>query len=448
MALTHTPSLARARERPSFWQHVVRRLQRWALISLFLVWVFAVVELSERVPRPVAASTGAPTLLLVFPLVVLGYYVTIAVHEAGHVLAGALAGYRFSLAMAGPFRLVREANRLRLSVESDRVLHFSGWTFSLPPPRGDWWWRRLLFVAGGPAATLLQVTLGYGLLFALRGKTINFWLENVLSSFTFLGLFILPFTIVPLRFAGVRNDAASLLFHLRGGERLERQRLLHYLVAASVSGTRPRDLEAAWLARARQPADGTDEELSASWLSYFHALDEGDVAAAGRFLDRVLAILETRPPPQRQAIFYLEAAFFEARHGDPAVARAWLDGVPPRDPTYPFAVEFHQAYLRAAAAVLLTEGKASAAAAHARHSLSLLARVFDRGGAVAGAEWLNAMLAEAAAGGATDEVDGWRPPGQKRAPWVRALLRLFLFMVASLLVAVLFILLRVLLAGG
>ncbi|MGK7312515.1 MAG: hypothetical protein ACN0LA_09770 [Candidatus Longimicrobiales bacterium M2_2A_002] len=79
----------------------------------------------------------------------------LAVHEAGHLLAGRLVGFRFLLFIVGPLRVAREGDRVQ--VGWNRSLSLAGWLAATgpTPDRLERLRRRTaIMVAGGPLTSL------------------------------------------------------------------------------------------------------------------------------------------------------------------------------------------------------------------------------------------------------------------------------------------------------
>ncbi|HEX9935898.1 MAG TPA: hypothetical protein VGB15_02200 [Longimicrobium sp.] len=116
---------------------------------------------------------------------------------------------------------------------------------------------------------------------------------------------------------------------IRGGPEAEREAATLPLLSLSYNETPPRQWPRDLVERAVALQDGTSEECYANLLAYYHALDSGDLALAGRRLDRALALLEASPKAMHPGV-HLEAAFFVAAHRrDAARAREHLALVPP-----------------------------------------------------------------------------------------------------------------------
>lgn len=270
---------------------------------------------------------GAPSLraglsglsgwdLLALPVLAL---MVIAVHEAGHLAGGISHGMRFLLFIAGPFGWVRTAQGIRFrwffSLGS-----LGGVAAALPSPDRALLPQLQRLVLGGPVASLALAGLAALLFVQLSGRPAAYSLAvAVLSGAIFL------VTAAPFRAGGFMSDGMQFRQLRRDPALVERRVRLLAVAGMSMAGTRPADLDDAALEHAQALAGDEPMYDIGIWLySYAHALDRGDVAAAGRWLDRIEPIFERYPDGFRQGIA-IEIALFEALYrGRTEQAAGWL----------------------------------------------------------------------------------------------------------------------------
>jgi hypothetical protein len=248
---------------------------------------------------PAGGVAGAMAVIVLASI--LAFFLSLAAHEAGHLLGGRLAGFRFALYAAGPIRVRRSPSGLRFEINDRWSL--AGFAFSVPVHLRNLQRGMVWFVAGGPVANLLLAAIVAGIslaptLAAPSRETGRAFLGGFLS----LGLSVFVFqagftsfvlgvvTLVPLRKDDFFTDGARLLMLLRGGAQAERWSALWTLFAASAGGQRPRDWDRGLIDRATQLADGSLDDGGACQLAHLWALDRGDGEAAEGFLDRARAI--------------------------------------------------------------------------------------------------------------------------------------------------------------
>ncbi len=294
------------------------------------------------------------------------FFVALAVHEAGHVLAGLAAGFRFRLWVVGPVFLLRDgAGRLRAGWNRDLRL-WGGIGATTPNDTRALIRRMSLVVSGGPAASLGLALAAHLALSAAggglpsAGRISLSWLR-LLSGLLFLG------NAIPMENGAFRTDGSALLRLLRGGPRTDRQRSVLELGARQSRGERPRDWNPATVAGALEPADGSLFDLDACLLAYAHALDRGDVSEAGPYLHRA-AEMTPRLPRSLRASIESEIAWWEAWHGGRTADAVRLMASIPESSPWVDAWE----HLRAQAAIAWAEGRSHDAAAAINRALQVV----------------------------------------------------------------------------
>lgn len=295
--------------------------------------------------------------------------VLIAVHEAGHQLAGALVGYRWKGWIVGPFQVSRETGGGRVRFSLSKTL-FSGRAYVFPH-ESDTLKRRAFFLLGGPLATLL---LGVGLLvycLHLSGEQQDQALL-VLAMIVMSGLFVLS-SAVPHSHNGFKSDAARLIELWKDKDRVARDTALMTLVKALQNGQRPRDWDESLVARMTALRDGKANEALAAHYGFYWAADRGDWVQSGQYLDRALALRTTLSDVFR-AMVVLDGAYYVALfQRDAAAARRLLtEASEAKAEDEESRAALLSMTLRAEAAVLLTEGRPEEAIQKAEEALASL----------------------------------------------------------------------------
>lgn len=344
---------------------------------------------------PTLGFTGAQTALFITMLPVL-YFLSIAIHEAGHVAGGLLAGYRVLLYIVGPFRLERTADGFKPGLNRN-VLLAGGLAGMTPVGLHDLRRRTLIMVVGGPLVSLMagaQLLAIYHVLspWVLRPDA-AFAVRFGGLMIALLGLFSLMIgmiTLVPAKSGGFYSDGARILRLMRVSDDTEREVALLALTGLSLGGTRPRDWDAALVARGAGIRDGGPFEVNGRQFAYAHALDRGDIEAARAHLEAALAGLQHLPLASRGPLLLAAATFHALYDGDAEHARLLLvrAGVGASLLHAP-----HQRVL-AEAAVRLAEGDVDGARERAAQVRRLLAGSVDRGGAALDSALAGRILGE------------------------------------------------------
>jgi hypothetical protein len=333
---------------------------------------------------------GNSTASLPDPLIYLALapliYAAVVLHELGHVIGGLMAGSRFICLAAGPLRVIATARGMRIGLNRNLDLT-GGMAATLPMDGRNLRLRLMAAVGGGPLSSLLLGLAGGGLAIRLLPEAPNLGALAAMAGLAGLAIFLA--TISPQQSGGAQSDGAQLLALLRGGRQMELHKLSLEIQAASLKGARPRDWDVASLQQAfAQCVVRDDDWAQAGLLAYYHALDGGDAAEAGLFLEQVLGCYEGYSPSMRHDLA-LEAAYYQARHcQDPIRGRDWLG----RGREGLFGPHTR---LRAEAAVLVGEGQPERAAQRARDGLEAAVSFYDRGLAKAEADWMRAMVLQA-----------------------------------------------------
>lgn len=332
------------------------------------------------------AFDGWPLAATVLP-VLAAYVLVVFVHEAGHLVGGLAGGMRFLLMTVGPLRVTRGAQGLRVGTFW-RGGGFGGLTAMAPDPQRPLSPQLLKLIAGGPLASGLLCLCGLALVPAGGLVAAVGYLLALMSGLVFL------VTAIPFRIHGFLNDAARWREQRRGGPAAEQYLLMVALMSHSLAGTRPRDYDAALIARARVLDDGQQPLQTASldYYDYLRLLDLGDIAAAGTAIDRIGALYEACPQGLRQA-FAVELAYFSAAcRNDATQAKQWLErgrgGLVEAAPR-----------ARSEAALALAEGRLDVARAAIARAEAALRHSYDPGGAQLIADQLQRLRERAPAPG-------------------------------------------------
>jgi hypothetical protein len=336
-----------------------------------------------------------------WPLLIVGglliWLFVIAGHEIGHLIGGRLVGFRFLMIAVGPFIVTRTRDGIRARLHANLAM-FGGMAGSAPTDDHDLRRRDAVMVAGGPIASVILAAVCLGLWYALgysavTGTTVESGMHSGAAGAAGAALFatgaisfvIALITLAPHRSLGQMSDGKQLQLLLSGRPEGERNSALRLLYGAIFTNQRPREWSEMIVRRATILPDRSAEDAMACFLAYAWALDVGDIALAGQFLDRTQQACDALPPPAQPGV-YVEAAYFTARYRDDATtARSFLNqsqskGIPRHD------------RLRAEAAVLLAEGQFEAAHARATEGLAALKTAKENYITEVDEEWLQDLI--------------------------------------------------------
>lgn len=334
--------------------------------------------LPDRFDQPTMSVADKLTGLVGLPLALL---TVIVVHEAGHVVGGLAAGFRFVLLIAGPLKVTAGTRGPRIGL--NRSLALAGGLAACVPLDGRALRGGLMrMVAGGPAASLLlSVVCGVGWSVFRETPPWNFLLLVTAAVSLAIGVG----TLIPLRVSGFHSDGAQLLSLFSGDDLVVQEKAaIGGVLGLSLAGVRPRDWPSSDVARLPTRSADPNVTLAARLMTAYRAIDSGDDAEAERLLSPTAVTADAAPVLRAAA--GLELAWIAATvRGDAANARRLRQA---GDDTL---VEFHSK-LRVDAAIALAEADRTAAAVLAAESIWRSHRALDAGLATAEREWIDLRI--------------------------------------------------------
>ena len=288
------------------------------VLSLLIAMGWFILRMAQGLGNAALRLPNPMVYLALMPLILLA----LAFHELGHVVGGLLAGFRFISLVAGPLRVIATAQGVRFGLNRNPD-QGGGMATTLPMEDRNLQRRLLAAVGGGPLSNLLLALVAGDLAIYLLPAVPELGALAGMTGLASLAIFLA--TVSPYNSGGALSDGAQLLSLLRGGPQAELRDPNLEIQAISIQGVRPRDWPITTLVKAFIGCDQKDDDWAAAGLlAYYHALDSGDTAAAGRFLEQVLDSYSTYSPSMRYNLA-LEAAFYQARLcQDPIQGRDWL----------------------------------------------------------------------------------------------------------------------------
>lgn len=301
----------------------------------------------------------------VVPMLVLlsfiSMFLVIAIHEIGHLIGGAISGFRFYMFVLGPLLIVREQDQ-KVYIRLNKLTHLAGGA-ALSLPRNGVATPSALFnmIAGGPLTSVIfgVVLLGFYYLFP----------KSYLPQLNAGWAFILPLiwlimgvgsiligitTLIPSRMGIMQSDGFRLLNLMRKNRTAEYDVAMVGLLGAVQQGARPAQWPITDLETLMAQEDETTlmtEGILAHFYAYYVYLDTDKITQAGNALKKIL-----NSPNLHKLLrpnICLEYAYYVAVYEKDAVtARKWYNL------THGQRVE-PRTKMRAEAAVLFAENKPS-----------------------------------------------------------------------------------------
>jgi hypothetical protein len=355
-----------------------------ALINTFGIYLVTVYYL---LPFDLALPGN---LLVQFVLFVAGfivaYYSTILFYEGSHILVGPLVGHTVGMVQVGPLALVRTINGWRVRRVGHEFLLIGGMTYGVPQSGKRLRLRYATYLLSSYALLLLVLAALLKLSSILPVEAIPSWGTVIINLF----VITVAYGLWNQLFQIASQLAPTLVDHPGHCNQL---RLLT-MVAKTVHGVRPKELDPIALQQLVADAKESPIESSANHLAYEAAADRGELTEATNYLSQALHALHRCQVPELRTAILADAAKFEIFYSkDPQRAREWLALCQIKD-TSPLAHELYQHYLLAKSAILLAEGHWGDARATALACQAMLQKSFDLGSLPPMQEKLDGILHE------------------------------------------------------
>ena len=247
---------------------------------------------------------------------VVAILLVIAMHEAGHAIAGWLAGFTIHSIRVNRFELHWP---FKISFYRGSRSGAGGWVVCTPGKTDHLAIRSAVMVAGGPMTNLLSVLVVLALPVAKGPWSV---------MFVFVSAVIGGSNLFPFRSAGVVSDGYRLWTLVRDRAGAERWLASLKLVNDMVEGVPAEKLSPDFLKMATAVKDDSVDTVSAHAIAYASAFHRRDVAEAARLLEVCLQYSCYCSPLLREALMADATIFHGRRRGDADLAAAWLSSMP------------------------------------------------------------------------------------------------------------------------
>jgi peptidase M50-like protein len=244
------------------------------------------------------------------------YYLMIAVHELGHVIAGLSVGFRLRSYRVGPLVFIPP---FRVTLYRGPGAFVNGVAELIPVATDKLARRGIVMILGGPAANLLSAL-----------AVILLPIPTTVFSVCFIAFSIVNGVndLFPFESRLGVSDGRRIGMLLRQGARGERWLALARLGAELNDGVPPESFSADFLAKAVAVRDESADTVIAHALAYSAAFHQHKDGEAGRRLETCLAYSSHAMPFVREALMS-DAAVFQGRRRKRAdLAEQWLADIP------------------------------------------------------------------------------------------------------------------------
>jgi hypothetical protein len=279
-------------------------------VRLFAIWAR-----SHGLPR------GFPPFYVL--QVVFVIFLVLAIHEAGHALAGMALRMKLIGFAVGPFQWFKAYGRWKFTFRAAGMLAFVGQTMVAPTTMENFRNRKVLQVAGGPAASLLAGLAAAAIILTSSGRPWAFeW--SVLAIFFTITTLAGILNLIPFGSKSMYSDGAKLFQLLSGGLWTDYHRAMGIVSSISVTAIRPRDYDIATIEQAAGRIAQGNDELFMHLCSYSYYFDSGRLAEAAASIEKAEASCSAwslEPQAEGCSIFVFGHAL--VRHDAEAAGRWW-----------------------------------------------------------------------------------------------------------------------------
>lgn len=245
-------------------------------------FIFPVLEADISVWQKILMFMGAVAAIMI------AAFGQIILHEAGHLVAGLISGYRFSSFRIGSFMLVKEKGKLKCKKMS--LAGTGGQCLMSPPDMVDGKIPFVLFNLGGCLMNLAAAVLSFGLYFLCRGN-------EVLSLFLLMmGIIGIGFALVngiPMQSGMISNDGYNAKELGKMPEALRAFWVQMKVVEKSSEGVRLKDMPEEWF---RMPDENGMKNSMVSTIAVFcenRLMDKLEIDKAEKLIDELLSSEKT-----------------------------------------------------------------------------------------------------------------------------------------------------------
>ena len=217
-------------------------------------------------------------------------FLSVTIHEIGHLIPSLLFGFYVSRVCVGPFSASRVHGHWKL--QYSRAL-LSASVSALPADGRSWRTRMLLVVAGGPLATLGALVIATGVManHGLQAPVPLMW--SALFQINFL-LFVLG--LIPNNpNSRTRNDARLFLVLLKDDNYTEQIRLYHDVTRLQIAGVCPGEYPPQLISRLAKAHGNYDLMLFSALSIFLWAVDSGEIATADKWDAYANGLIELAP---------------------------------------------------------------------------------------------------------------------------------------------------------
>ncbi|WP_163192134.1 hypothetical protein [Clostridium thermarum] len=164
----------------------------------------------EYIKAHISNSSKMLTIVRIYGLAFIFFFsflIHIIVHEAGHLIFGLLTGYSYVSFRVGSHAFIKEDGKLRYKRFS--IPGTGGQCLLMPPPQKSGTYPFVLYNLGGVIMNV--ITVAAALLVVIFMDSVTYPIDAILFLFSLGGIYIIIVNGIPMKLAGIPNDAHNVL---------------------------------------------------------------------------------------------------------------------------------------------------------------------------------------------------------------------------------------------
>lgn len=220
--------------------------------------------------------------LLTYAFLTLSFFLSIILHEVGHLVFGLLTGYRFQFIRFFTFALSKEEGGLRL--RRFGVQGTGGQCLMIPREGGRS--PFVLYFLGGGIFNIATSLLGLWAMISIPG-IIGRYLFLFLGFYAILGIGLGSTNLIPLVVNGIPNDGYNVRLLIQDHRRVNAFFDIQHLTQAMFRGVRPKDMDTEGLEKYDVLEEDDLFRITTVSFQVLHLIDTGELEEA---LERVESI--------------------------------------------------------------------------------------------------------------------------------------------------------------
>ena len=223
-------------------------------------------------------------------------FISVALHELGHILAGFSVGMKLLSIRIGPFHMEIKEGRWKMILPDSWKCVFQAGVLVIPPNPNDYSKAHAIWKsAGGPLASLAAGILALLAVFTAKGSFYEpIW--ELLGLVATISLVFFVANLIPLREALAYSDGANIFQLLAGNVMADYRRIIHMTQATTIASIRPRDFDISFIEQT-----ASNESLEPYVVTFLHVVagdcyfDRENIEGARAALSKAEAAAEKLP---------------------------------------------------------------------------------------------------------------------------------------------------------